>query len=85
MTPRAPGTNSPLDRRTKRALERREQLVKKYINEGLSKEAATTRAQEEMRNYPNADLARRVEPARLSARSARSRARLPFPGQSLGF
>lgn len=55
MTPRAPGTNSPPDRRTKRALERREQLVKKYINEGLSKEAATARAQEEMRNNPNAD------------------------------
>jgi membrane carboxypeptidase/penicillin-binding protein len=58
MTPRAPHTNHPLRRREKRALERRDELIKKYIDEGLTELEAQERAQVEMRDNPKGDWRR---------------------------
>ena len=58
MTPRAPKTNSPLRRRESRALERRDELIKKYMDEGLTEAEAQTRAQAEMRDNPKLDWRR---------------------------
>ena len=52
MTPRAPQTNHPSRHREKRALERRDELVKKYMDEGLTAADAEARAQAEMLDNP---------------------------------
>ena len=58
MTPRAPNTNHPLHRREKRALERLDELIKKYMDEGLTEVDARTRAILEMRDNPKGDWRR---------------------------
>ena len=58
MTVRASGTNSPLRRRTSKALARRAELVAKYVAEGMDEEAATERAQREMRENDKGDWRR---------------------------
>jgi hypothetical protein len=58
MGPRAPGTNHPLHRREKKALERLEATVAKYVAEGMDEAKARERAQAEMRKNPKADWRR---------------------------
>jgi hypothetical protein len=55
MSVRATGSNAPLHRREKKGLARRDMLVEKYINEGLSHEDATERANKEMRDNQSSD------------------------------
>ena len=55
MTPRAPQTNHPPRRRAKRALERRDELIKKYVDEGLTEAEAEARAQVELLDNPKRD------------------------------
>jgi hypothetical protein len=58
MTARAPKTNSPLRRRERRALERQDELTKKYMDDGLTEAEAQARAQAEMRDNPKRDWRR---------------------------
>ena len=55
MRPRGPKRNSPLDRRTRRALEQRDKLAAKYMAEGKNKAEATELALTEMRSNPKMD------------------------------
>jgi hypothetical protein len=50
MTVEAPGSNAKPKRRLREALKRRDKLVAKYIKDGMTKEEAEKRAQDEMRN-----------------------------------
>jgi hypothetical protein len=53
-----PGSNHPPNKRTMKAIKRRDDLVARYVAEGMSKEAATERAQKEMRNNEKGDWRR---------------------------
>lgn len=44
-----------LSRRTQKALERKKKLIERYINEGLSPEEASKKADVEMRDNPRGD------------------------------
>jgi hypothetical protein len=55
MTVPASKSNSPLRRRTEKALKRLEVLAKKYETEGMTKRAARAKAQKEMRDNTRGD------------------------------
>lgn len=55
MSVRAPGSNAPLRRRTKKGLERLKKLTSKYVAEGMPEAEAKTRAQAELRDNPRRD------------------------------
>lgn len=55
MSPRAPGSNSALHRREKKALERRDEAIQRNVDEGMSLEDATKRVDVEMRDNPRGD------------------------------
>lgn len=55
MSVPAEGTNAPLNRRTKEARKRLEELTAKYVAEGMSKEDAEARAREDMRDNGRGD------------------------------
>ena len=55
MTVKAPGSNSPLQRREEKALKRLEALTAKYVTEGMPEPEAKERALAEMRDNPHRD------------------------------
>jgi|GEM_PF-3302660 len=58
MSVKAPGTNAPLHRKEKEALQRREKLIKNYIDQGMTEEKAKEKAQAEMRDNNQGDWRR---------------------------
>jgi len=61
MTPKSPGTNSPLRRSTKAALKRVKKLAAKYVAEGMSEKAAMEKAYDVLRDNPRRDWRRKMK------------------------